>query len=109
MMLEILFGSKTAENVLMYIFVYQEGYPSEISRMYSLPLSMVQKQLQKFEEGGILTSRLRGKVRIYQWNPRYPFIDEIKNLLARNFDYLPENIKDKYYRQRTRPRRKDKK
>lgn len=108
-MLERLFGSKTAENVLMYLFVYQEGYPTEISRVFSLPLSMVQKQLQKFEEGGILASRLRGKVRIYQWNPRYPFLDEVKKLLSRNFEYLPENLKNKYFRQRTRPRRKDKK
>jgi DNA-binding transcriptional ArsR family regulator len=108
-MLEKLFGSKTAESVLMYLFVYQEGYPTEISRVFSLPLSMVQKQLQKFEEGGILASRLRGKVRIYQWNPRYPYLDELKKLLARGYEYLPENIKDRYYRQRTRPRRGDKK
>ena len=108
-MLDKLFGSKTAERVLMYLFVYQEAYPTEISRVFSLPLSMVQKQLQKFEEGGILASRLRGKVRIYQWNPRYPYLNEVKKLLARNFEYLPENIKDRFYRKRTRPRRKDKK
>jgi hypothetical protein len=108
-MLETLFGSKTAENVLMYLFVYQEGYPTEISRVFSLPLSMVQKQLQKFEEGGILASRLRGKVRIYQWNPRYPFRDEVERLLAKNFEYLPETVKDRFFRLRTRPRRSDKK
>lgn len=107
-MLEKLFGSKTAERVLMYLFVYQEGYPTEISRVFSLPLSMIQKQLQKFEEGGILASRLWGKVRIYQWNPRYPYLNEVKKLLAKNFEYLPENIKDRFYRQRTRPRRKGK-
>jgi len=108
-MLEKLFGSKTAENVLMYMFVYEEGYPTEISRTFSLPISMVQKQLEKFEEGGILSSRLRGKVRIYQWNPRYPYLEELKKLLARNFEYLPAEIKDKYYRHRTRPRRENKK
>ena len=108
-MLGTLFGSKTAENVLMYLFVYREGYPTEISRVFSLPLSMVQKQLQKFEEGGILASRLRGKVGMYRWNPRYPFLDEVEKLLARNFDYLPESEKNRFYRLRTRPRRKDKK
>ena len=108
-MLEKLFGSKTAERVLMYLFVFQEGYPTEISRAFSIPLNMIQKQLFKFEEGGILVSRLRGKVRIYQWNPRYPFLNEIKKLLERNFEYLPEDIKERYYRQRTRPRRRDKK
>jgi DNA-binding transcriptional ArsR family regulator len=107
--LEKLFGSKTAEIVLMYLFVFQEGYPTEISRIFSIPLNMIQKQLFKFEEGGMLVSRLRGKVRIYQWNPRYPFLNEVKKLLERNFEYLPEFIKEKYYRQRTRPRRRDKK
>ena len=107
-MLDKLFGSKTAERVLMYLFIYQEAYPTEISRMFSLSLNMIQKQLQKFEEGGILVSRLRGKVRIYQWNPRYPCLSEVKKLLAKNFEYLPENIKDSFYRQRTRPRRKGK-
>lgn len=108
-MLEKLFGSKTAERVLMYMFIFQEGYPTEISKVFSIPLNMIQKQLFKFEEGGMLVSRLRGKVRIYQWNPRYPFLNEVKKLLERNFEYLPEDIKERYYRQRTRPRRRDKK
>lgn len=108
-MLEKLFGSKTAERVLMYLFIFQEGYPTEISKVFSIPLNMIQKQLFKFEEGGMLVSRLRGKVRIYQWNPRYPFLNEVKKLLERNFEYLPEDIKERYYRQRTRPRRRDKK
>jgi DNA-binding transcriptional ArsR family regulator len=107
-MLDKLFGSKTAERVLMYLYVYQNAYPSEISRVFSLPLNMIQKQLQKFEDGGILASRLRGRVRIYQWNPRYPFLSEVKKLLAKNFEYLPESIKDSFYRQRTRPRGKGK-
>jgi hypothetical protein len=108
-LLEKLLGSKTAEKVLMYLFVYRQGYPTEISRVFSIPLNMVQKQLSKFEEGGILASFLKGKVRIYQWNLRYPFINEVKSLLAKNFEYFPEDIKDRYYRHRTRPRRKDKK
>ena len=108
-MLEKLLGSKSAENVLMYLFVYNEGYPTEISRVFTIPLNMVQKQLSKFEDGGILVSQLKGKVRMYQWNPRYPFLDEIKNLLAKNFEYLPESLKERYYRRRTRPRRKGKK
>lgn len=108
-MLEKLFGSKTAGNVLMYLLVYQEGYPTEISRVFSLAVSMVQKQLRKLEEGGILASRLRGKVRIYQWNPRCPYLAELKALLAKNFEYLPDLTKDKYFRQRTRPRMRNKK
>ncbi|MBN2245061.1 MAG: winged helix-turn-helix transcriptional regulator [Candidatus Aminicenantes bacterium] len=108
-MLDVLLGNKTAERVLMYLFVYGEGYPTEISRVFSLSVSMVQKQLQKFEEGGILVSRLRGKVRIYEWNPRCPYLGELKKLLEKNYEYLPECMRDQYYRRRTRPRRADKK
>jgi len=108
-MLEALLGSQTADRVLMYLSVYEEGYPTEISRVFSLPVSMVQKQLHKFEEAGILVSRLRGRVRIYGWNPRCPYLEELKQLLDKSHEYLPENIRDQYYRRRTRPRKAGKK
>lgn len=108
-MLEKLLGSITADKVLMFMYVYDEGYPTEIAKTFSFSLSMIQKQLFKFEDGGIMVSRLRGKIRIFTWNPRYPFLKELKNLLAKTYEYLPEEIIEKYYRKRTRPRRKDKK
>lgn len=104
-MLETLFGSKTAERVLTYLWLYREGYPSELARIFSSPLNMIQKQLAKLEAGGILASQLRGKVRMYKWNARYPFLKELNALLEKNYEYTPEVIKEKYYRHRTRPRR----
>ena len=35
-MLEKLFGSKTAERVLMYLFVFQEGYPEALKDFHIL-------------------------------------------------------------------------
>jgi hypothetical protein len=35
-------------------------------------------------------------------------LKELKSLVARAYEYVPEEEKDQYYRKRTRPRRKGK-
>jgi DNA-binding transcriptional ArsR family regulator len=65
----------------------------------------VQQQLRRLEEGGVVVSRLYGRVRLYEFNPRYPFLDELRALLAKAMEYLPQEEIDKYYMRRTRPRR----
>ena len=107
-MLEILFGSRTAERVLMYLHVYESGYAASIASLFEISLSMVQKQLHKFEEGGILVSRKMGRTRMYEWNPRYAFLEELRSLLRRNLEFLPKSIRDQYFRGRSRPRRRGK-
>ncbi len=104
-MLEALFGNRTATKVLLYLENYEEGYGKAIAETFSLPLNAVQNQLQKLEEGGILVSQLKGKTRMYTWNPRNPFLKEIRALLEKSFEYLPEDEIKAYYRQRMRPRR----
>lgn len=107
-MLEVLFGSRTAGRVLMYLHVYESGYASSIAGLFEISLSMVQNQLNKFEEGGVLVSRKIGRTRIFEWNPRYPFLDALRSLLQRDLDYLPESIRQQYYLGRSRPRRRGK-
>jgi hypothetical protein len=76
-MLEPLFGNKTAERVLLYLANYGQGYARDIALTFETTLSMVQKQLQKGEMAGILVSRLVGKTRVYELNPRYYFQKEL--------------------------------
>ncbi len=104
-MLSKLFGSRTAELILYYLFVYEKGYATKMSRQFGLSLNMVQKQLIKFEDAGILVSFLEGRTRVFQWNSRYPFLPELKALLEKALDYLPDSERSKYFRERTRPRR----
>ena len=60
-MLEGLVGNATAEKVLLFLEQYEEGYALEIAKQFDgLPVSMVQRQLQRLEAGGILVSQLRG-------------------------------------------------
>jgi sugar-specific transcriptional regulator TrmB len=107
-MFELLFGSSTANKVLLFLARFGEGYPRQIARNFGIPINMVQKQLEKLEKSGILSSQLKGRTRVYTWNPRYPFKDELLNLLNRAFEFMPEKEVSLYYIKRTRPRRKGK-
>jgi len=104
-MLEPLLDSPNKEKILLYLYTNGEGYPREIARSLGLSLSAVQNQLQKLERGGVLYSQLKGKVRLFGFNPRYPFKKELEALLEKTLTFISEEEKDKYYRPRLRPRR----
>jgi len=104
-MLEGLFSNITIEKIFFTLYVYGEGYLLGIARNFGEPASRFQLQLTRLETAGILVSRLIGRVRLYTFNPRYPFIKELKALVAKAYEFLPEQEKNAYYRKRTRPRR----
>jgi hypothetical protein len=104
-MLEGIFGNIVVEKILFTLYVYEEGYPLGMAKTFEEPVNRLQQQLQRLENAGIIASRLIGKVRVYTFNPRYPFLQELKALIAKAFEFLPEKEKDAYYRKRTRPRR----
>jgi hypothetical protein len=108
MLLAGLFGTETAEKVLLYMRNYGSGYPRGIATTFGIPVSQVQRQLEKFEREGIFSSRLVGRTREYQWNPRYLFGDELAQLLDKALKSLPEEFHQKYFRLRMRPRRRGK-
>ena len=103
-MLEGLFGNITIEKILFYLNVYGEGYPLGMARTFGMPVNRIQQQLKRLENSGIVASRLTGNVRIYTFNPRYPFLKELKVLVGKAYEFLPERERDTYYRKRTRPR-----
>ena len=104
-MLEKLFGSRIVEMIFYYLLIYKRGYARKMAGLFGFSLTSVQHQLAKFEDAGILVSFLEGRTRIFQWNPRYPFLDELQALLSKAYSYLPKSEVDKYFRQRTRPRK----
>jgi DNA-binding transcriptional ArsR family regulator len=104
-MLEAIFGSSAAERVLIYLQNYEQGYGREIAATLDMAQSQVRKQLEKFESGGILVSRLVGQTRLYQWNPRNPLVPPLRGLLSKAIDSLPREDRERYLRRRTRPRR----
>ncbi len=107
--LEGIFGSSTAEKMLLYLEQYGEGYAREISSVFDgVSVSMVLGQLKRFERAGLLTSRLRGRTRLFTWNPRYPFLSEVRALLRKALQVLPEEERRRYFAARRRPRRSGK-
>ena len=107
-MLEVILGSKNAERVLVYIYSREEGYAREIARFYNTDLKPIQNQLDKLEAGGVLVSRDVGRTRPYTFNPRYPFLNELKALLDKALSFYPENEQEDLIMNRRRPRAKSK-
>ncbi len=107
-MLEPLLGSKSSEKVLIFIAAREEGYAREISRLSGVALDPIQKQLDKLENGGILVSQTKGRTRLYTFNPRYPFLKELKQILDKALSFYPEEERENLLMNRRRPRRRGK-
>jgi hypothetical protein len=107
-MIESLLGSKNAERVLVYILAREEGYAREIASFYETDLKSIQMQLDKFEKSGVLASRTVGRTRPYVFNPRYPFLDELKALLEKAFSFYPVKEQEELTMNRRRPRARGK-
>jgi hypothetical protein len=104
--LEAVFGNATAEKVLLYIENYGEGYAQAIANTFDdVTTRMAQVQLSRFERGGILLSQLKGRTRLFSWNPRYAFQRELRAVLRKALESLPETDRKKFFVQRRRPRR----
>ena len=104
-MLKPLFDNDKKEKILLSILVQKEVYARDFSSAFKLPLFSVQNQLKNLEKGGVLASRQKGRTRLYSFNPRYPFLAELKGLLSKALQFIPKKEKEKYYTPRLRPRR----
>ncbi len=107
-MLASLFGSRNAERVLIFLFAREEGYAREIARFFATDLKSIQNQLDKLEAAGILSSRAVGRTRPYTFNPRYPFLPELKALLEKALTFYPEEEREQLMMNRRRPRARGK-
>ena len=94
----------------MYLCLHGKVNASELSKTFKTSLDPIQKTLRKLEEGRLLASFLEGKTRVFQWNPRYPFLEEIQALARKAYTFLPTNIQRASYQsiKRKRPRRSGK-
>jgi hypothetical protein len=104
--LEGVFGNASAEKILLYLEQFEEGYATAIAGTFDdLSLNMAQRQLERFERAGALVSSLKGRTRLYTWNPRYPFRRELRALLRKALEQLPATERKRYFAERRRPRR----
>jgi DNA-binding transcriptional ArsR family regulator len=78
-MLESLFGNPVIEKVLFYLLENEKTYASHLRKVFDSPLFSFQRALERLEKGGIVVSTMEGKTRLYQFNPRYPMLKELKD------------------------------
>jgi len=104
-MLAELFGSKNRERVLQYIDVHGEGYAKKIADFYDTSVDPIKKQLERLEAGGILVSQTVGRTRLFMFNPRYAFRDELHALLEKAREFYSPEERERLTKQRKRPRR----
>jgi hypothetical protein len=107
-MLEAIVGSTSAERVLFFLVAREQGYAAEIARLFETDLSPIQKQLERMERDGLLVNRQVGRARVYSFNPRYPFSEEVIALVEKAIDLSPAQLQQKLLLDRRRPRKKDK-
>jgi len=79
-----------------------------MARFFETDLNPIQKQLDKLELAGVLVSRTAGRTRLYEFNPRYAFLKEIKSLLEKAIAFYSPDDRDRLLMVRRRPRRKGK-
>ncbi|MEZ4873394.1 MAG: winged helix-turn-helix domain-containing protein [Bdellovibrionales bacterium] len=107
-MLVEIFGNKTAAMVMLYLYHYGEAYPTGLAKDMGITLSQVQKQMDKFDQAGLLVSKKSGTVRIYQFNPKSPVARKVKELVKIFYDGMGIEEREKLFQVRRRPRRKGK-
>ena len=108
MLLSGVFGNVTAEKALLSVVNYGSSYPRRIAATFGISVSQVQRQLERLEREAVLSSRLVGRTRVYELNPRYLFRDELEALLRKALRHLPATVIEEYFTQRGRPRRRGK-
>lgn len=96
-MLEVLCGNKNVQRILIFLFVNNRCYGTQLHRALKVPLTPIQKALNRLEKGGLVTSFYEGKTRLYQFNPAYPLMQEVEQLLKKAYTLLPAHEKKGYY------------
>ena len=104
-MLQALFGNETAARTLLYLQSQGDGYARGIATTWDMPVSMVQKQLIRLERDGVLVSQLKGRTRMFQWNPRFALRAELSALLEKALLLQSTQQKAQLTSERRRPRR----
>ncbi len=104
-MLEAVLGSEGAERVLMFLAARKKGYAKEISDFWGMRVSTCQSQLARMERDGLLIAEKSGRTKVYSFNRRYSFSQEVQQLLLQALSYCPSDLQEDLQCNRRRPRR----
>jgi sugar-specific transcriptional regulator TrmB len=95
-MLRGLFSNQNIERILLFLFVNERCYGTELQTKLQVPLTPIQKALQRLEREGIVSSHFEGKTRIYELSSLYSLRHELEMLLKKAYTLLPTQEKKRY-------------
>lgn len=92
-----LFGNPNIEKVLLFLLVNEKCYATQLCRCLGGALNPIQQALVRLEKGGIITGTIEGKTRFFRFNPHYPFLRDLQNLLKQGYQHLSLHDQQLYY------------
>ena len=107
--LRSLIGSATRAKILLYLSVYKETYPRELTINLKLPLFGVQTQLKNLMKGGVVSVKKDANRQMFSFNPDYELKKELLALLKKAMATLTARDRALYMKPKMQPRasRKD--
>jgi DNA-binding transcriptional ArsR family regulator len=102
--LRSLIGSATRAKILLYLSVYKETYPRELTINLKLPLFGVQTQLKNLLKGGVVMVEKDANRQMFRFDPDYPLRKELLALLKKALLSLPEKERSTYLKPKLTPR-----
>lgn len=93
----VIFGSKSIAHILIFLFVNQRCYGTQLSKFLHIPLTPLQKALLRLENAGIISSHTEGKTRLYHFNSDYPLLNELEQLLKKIYGLLSAEEKKRFH------------
>jgi len=103
-MLAGLFGSETAEKVILYLAYVGEGHIRGIASNFELSPGQVDRTVKRLEAAGIIVAKQAGRTRLFRLNPSLVVKKEVIALADKAISAMPQSEREKYI-QRSRPRR----
>jgi predicted transcriptional regulator len=97
-------GSETRTRVMLVLYLLEESYPRELSRLLGVRLAAVQGALRSLERDGLVAGRTLGRNRMFQIDPRYFAVTELRPYLSRLAE-ADAPLRERIGSLRRRPRR----
>lgn len=96
-MLGALLRSRVADKLISYFMKYpdREMYLREVSRDIQEPASAVQRELEKLESFGLVSSKRRGNHKFFKVREEFPLLPEFRGLFIKTegaVDHLKERL-----------------
>lgn len=95
-MLKGLLGNRNVVRILLFLFVNETCYGTQLQSLLQVPLTPIQRALARLERDHIICSRFEGKTRIYEFSSSYPLRAELELLLRKAYTLLPSQEKKIY-------------